>query len=319
MHKKIMTLLIVLIFSVSCLVVVAADNNTTDNAADEKIEDLANYIIPISITDNGIEFSDGFTGFCLDLTKNAVNVDDKFTSTHTQNEAVENNVKWAIIEWYKSGKTDNIEDAVSQAINGNKNYDEKDTLFESGKITDDTIVVRIDNTTKATFEFELLKSANDGVSDCLAYKVSQKTVPADDVLSSSDEDIVNTSEVENDTVIDMTANTTDEKTGQASGGDLINDTDKKTENNSDKQSYDETIVNETNKTIVNKTNTVIVNETNTTIINKNNTKVINKTKETPQNATVQDTIMKTVGNPIFLLVIVIVIIAVVAVVMRRKN
>ena len=319
MHKKIMTLLIVLIFSISCMVVVAADNNTADNATDGEIEDLMDYIIPISFTDKGIEFSDGFTGFCLDLTKKAVNVDDKFTSTPTHNEAVENNVKWAIIEWYKTGKTDNIENAVSQAINGNKNYDKKDTLFESGKITDDKIVVRIDNTTEATFEFELLKSANDGVSDCLAYKVSQKTVPADDVLSSSDEDIVNTSEVENGTVIDMTANTTDEKTGQASGGDLINDTDKKTDNNSDKQSDDETIVNETNKTIVNKTNTLIVNETNTTIINKNNTKVINKTNKTPQNATVQDTIMKTVGNPIFLLVIVIVIIAVVAVVMRRKN
>ena len=285
MHKKIMTLLIVMIFSISCLAVVAADNNTTDNATDGEIEDLMDYIIPISITDKGIEFSDGFTGFCLDLTKNAVNVDDKFTSTNTQNDAVENNVKWAIIEWYKSGKTDNIEDAVSQAINGNKNYDEKDTLFESGKITDDTITVKIDNTTEATFEFELLKSANDGVSDCLAYKVSEKTVPADEVLSSSEEDIVNTSEVENETVLDMTANTTDEKAGQASGGELINDTDKKTDNNTDKQSDDETIINETNKTIVNKTNTVIVNETNTTIINKNNTKVINKTKETPQNAT----------------------------------
>lgn len=320
MHKKIITLLIVLIFSLSCLVVVAADNNTTDNATySEEIEDLMDYIIPISFTDKGIEFSDGFTGFCLDSTKTGVNVDDKFTSTHTQNEEVENNAKWAIIEWYKSGKQDSIEDAVSQAINGNKKYDAANTLFESGDISDDKIVVKIDNTTEATFEFELLKSANDGVSDCLAYKVSMKTVPNDDVLSSSDDDIVNTSEVENDTIIDKTDNATDEKTGEASGGELINDTDKKTDANNDKKSDDETVVNETNKTIVNKTNVVIVNETNTTIIHKNNTKVINKTNETPQNATVQDTIMKTVGNPIFLLAIVIVIIAVVAVVMRRKD
>ena len=320
MHKKIMTLLIVLIFSLSCLVVVAANNNTSDNAAySEEIEDLMDYIIPISFTDKGIEFSDGFTGFCLDSTKSGVNVDDKFTSTHTQNEEVENNVKWAIIEWYKSGKKDNIENAVSQAITGNKKYDAANTLFESGDIGDDKIVVKIDNTTEATFEFELLKSSKDGISDCLAYKVSMKTVPNDDVLSSSENDIANTSKVENDTIIDKTGNITDEKTGEASGGELINETDKKTDANDNKKSDDETVVNETNKTILNKTNVVIVNETNTTIIHKNNTKVINKTNETPQNATVQDTIMKTVGNPIFLLVIVIVIIAVVAVVMRRKD
>ena len=315
-----MTLLIVLIFSLSCLVVVAANNNTSDNAAySEEIEDLMDYIIPISFTDKGIEFSDGFTGFCLDSTKSGVNVDDKFTSTHTQNEEVENNVKWAIIEWYKSGKKDNIENAVSQAITGNKKYDAANTLFESGDIGDDKIVVKIDNTTEATFEFELLKSSKDGISDCLAYKVSMKTVPNDDVLSSSENDIANTSKVENDTIIDKTDNITDEKTGEASGGELINETDKKTDANDNKKSDDETVVNETNKTILNKTNVVIVNETNTTIIHKNNTKVINKTNETPQNATVQDTIMKTVGNPIFLLVIVIVIIAVVAVVMRRKD
>lgn len=319
MNKKAMPLLIILILSISCLGLVSADNDTDDNATTEDIEDLMDYIVPISISGNGIEFSDGFTGFCLDLSKDAVNVDDKFTSAHTINDDVENNVKLAIIDCYKSGDKNNVENMVSQVINGNKKYDSVDTLLDSGKITDDTITVKIDNTTEATFEFELLKSAKDGVSDCLAYKASMKKIDNNDVLTSSEDDVVNVSKVGNDTIIDKTANTTDEKTPQASGGDIINDTNNKTDTKDNKQSDDETIVNETNKTIVNKTNTVIVNETNTTIINKNNTKVINKTNKTPQNATVQDTIMKTVGNPIFLLAIVIVIIAVVAVVMRRKN
>lgn len=314
-----MTLSIVLIFSICCLAAVAADNNTTDNATTEEIEDLTDYIIPVSFTDKGIEFSDGFTGFCLDLSKNAVNAENKFTSTHTQNEEVENNVKMAIIECYMSGNEDNLKDAVSQAINGNKQYDTLSTIFDSGEITDDTVVAKINNTTEATFDFELLKSADDGVSDCLGYKVSLKTVPNEEILASSDDEIVNISEVENETIIDATNNNSDEKTGEASGGDIINETSKKINTTKDKQSDDETAINETNKTIVNKTNVIIVNETNTTIINKNNTKIINKTNETPQNATVQDTILRTVGNPIFLLVIVIVIVAIAAVVIRRKD
>lgn len=311
MHKKIMTLLIVLIFSISCLAVVAEDNNTTDNLTNEESENLIDYIIPISISDNGIEFSDGFTGFCLDLSKSAINVDDKFTSTSTNDEEIENNVKLAIIECYLMDNENNIGDFVSQAIKGNKKYDVVDTFLDSS-ITDDTIAVNINNTTEATFTFELLKSANSDKSDCLAYKVSMKKIADENVLSSSDDEKLNLSALENETVIDETGNATDEKTEYASGGELVNESD-------DKQSDGETTVNETNKTIVNKTNVVIVNETNTTIINKNTTKVINKTKEAPQNATVQDQIMRTVGNPIFLLVIVIVIIAIVAVVMRRKN
>lgn len=327
MHKKTILLLLIVILSVGCLGLVSADNNTTDNITAEETVDLTDYIIPISITDNGIEFSDGFRGFCLDLSKDAINVDDKFTSTSTNDEEIENNVKSAIIDCYKAGEEDHLGDFVSQVLNGNKNYDAVDTLLDSSKITDDTIVVNINNTTDATFTFELLKSADNGKSDCLAYKVSMKTIVNDDVLSSSDDEKVNLSEVENETIIDETDNTTDEKTGEASGGELIDEavdktnttSDEKANKTDDKQSDSETVVNETNKTIINKTNTVIVNETNTTIINKNTTKVINKTNETPQNATVQDTIMKTVGNPIFLLVIVIVIIAVVAVVMRRKD
>lgn len=317
MLKKIMTLLIVLIFSVSCLAVVAQDNNTTDNATSEEIEDLTDYIIPISITGNGIEFSDGFIGFCLDLSKDAINVNDKFTPSHTNDEKIENNVKMAIIECYKTGNENNIQNMVSQVLNGNKEYDVLTATFKSNKITDDTIVVDINNTTEATFTFELLKSNNAGKSDCLAYKVSTKTIAADNVLSASTDDANDTLETqgENNTNSNDPMAAGENNTQTTNGNENNNTSDEKKNTGDDSQ----TIINETNTTTINKNNTVIVNENNTTIINQKNVKVVKKTTETPKNATIQDQIMRTVGNPIFLLVVVILIIAVVAVVMRRKN
>lgn len=317
MHKKIMTLLIVLIFSVSCLAVVAQDNNTTINTTSEELEDLTDYIIAISTTAKGIEFSDGFTGFCLDLSKDAVNVDDKFTSAHTNDDKVENNVKMAIIECYKTGNENNLQNIVSQVLNGNKEYDVLNATFKSNQIADDTIVVDINNDTEATFTFELLKSNNAGKSDCLAYKISTKAIAKDDVLSASNDDA-------NDTLETTTENNTKsndqlaagENNTQTANGNENNNTPAEKKNAGDDS---QTIINETNTTTINKNNTVIVNENNTTIINQKNVKTINKTNETPKNATIQDQIMRTVGNPIFLLVVVIVIIAVVAVAMRRKN
>ena len=116
MHKKILTLLIVLIFSVSCLAVVAEDNNTTDNMTAEKNVDLMDYIIPISVSDNGISFSDGFTGFCLDLSKDSITLDDKFSSSPTKDEDVENKLKLAIIGCYKDGDEDHLGGIISQVL-----------------------------------------------------------------------------------------------------------------------------------------------------------------------------------------------------------
>lgn len=337
MFKKIITLLIVLIISGCCLGLISADNNTTDNLtaedniAAETIEDLSNFIIPVHITGNGIEFSDGFTGFCIDSSKATITVDDQFTAQPTKNEETENLIKLAIIESYKAGKEDNLGDIVSQVLNGNKEYDVAKAVFNSTETVDDTATVDIDNTTGATFTFELLKSTDDSKSDCLAYKVSMKTVENDAVLGASDNE---TSQgIDNESAnqtgnsqdvatksTDNGANDTDDKTLESASG--ANDTDgNATDNVNDtkKANSGETIVNETNKTIITKTNTTIINETNTTIINQNNTKIINKTNETPKNATIQDTIMRAAGNPITILIIVIAIIAIVGVVMKRRQ
>lgn len=311
MNRKIIPLLIVLIGSLCCLGMVSADNNTTGNLTDGNVEDMMDYVMPIHITDNGIEFSDGFIGFCIDSKKPAVTANDHFSAQPTKNEVLENHIKLAIIEAYKAGKEDNLGDIVLQVINGNKEHDIVEAVFNSTETVNDTATVALNNTTEATFTFELLTSQDGSKSDCLAYKVSMKEIETAGVLKATNDDanqsVDNESAVQTSASENATAKTDDagNKTAAAGG---------------DNQSDDgQTIINETNKTIINKTNTVIVNENNTTVINKNNTKVINKTNDNPQNATVQQKIMRTVGNPIFLLAIVIVIIAVVGVVMRRKN
>ena len=279
MNRKIIPLLIVLIGSLCCLGMVSADDNATDNLTDGNVEDMMEYVMPVHITDNGIEFSDGFIGFCIDSKKPAVTANDHFSAQPTKNEVLENHIKLAIIEAYKAGKEDNLGDIVLQVINGNKEHDIVEAVFNSTETVNDTATVALNNTTEATFTFELLTS-QDGDNESAA------------VASTSDNATSKTDDAGNKTA--------------AAGG--------------DEQSDDgQTVVNETNKTVINKTNTVIVNENNTTVINKNNTKVINKANDNPQNATIPQKIMRTVGNPIFLLVIVIVIIAVVGVVMRRKN
>jgi len=308
MTRKIIPLLILLIISVSCLSFVSADNNTT---VTEEIEDLTNYITVSSINGDKIEFSDGFIGFCLDSAK--IGADSKFTSRSTTSN--ENAVKLAIIECYKQNKVNEMGIIISKVVAKDTSDSIVQKVLSSGETIGDSALVEINNTTEGNFNFELLKSSNDG-SDCIAYKVSLQTMIPEDTLAagenSTESEGVNESGDTSKDTTPQSQNNSEEETAPTQNNET------KDVKTADDENNGETTVNEKNKTVINKTKTVIVNETNTTIINQNNTKIINKTNETPQNATVQDTIMKAAGNPIFILVVVIVVIAIVAVVMRKR-
>ncbi|WP_407424632.1 hypothetical protein [Methanobrevibacter sp.] len=313
MDKKIIATLIVLLFCVGCLGIASAENITNETAKSNESPDMSGHIQPISITDKGIEFSDGFAGFCLDSTKDPITTADGFARQKTGNDEIQNYVKLAIIEAYKQGCENNLAQIIASFADGSyKNSNDKviTAVLKSQDTIGDNATVELEDSVEGTFEFELLKDMNGKKSDCLAYKVSLKEVQNNDKLAAT----ANNNATDDNNGTDdngNTTNSTDNKTNDKQD-------DEKTENKTDDNKQD-TIVNETNKTIVNKTNTVIVNEKNTTIINQNNTKVINKTNDTPQNATIPNKLLRTVGNPIFLLIVVIVIAAVVAVVMRRKG
>ena len=313
MNRKILVFFVVLLFSLS---MVWAENNTTDTVNEE---DDGNYILPISISDGEIKFNDGFAGFCIDSDKNKIETTDKFLLDEFNETNVENTIKLIIIEAYKQGKENEIGKIIEKFSSGDSSDDViKEALSSNEKIGNNP-VVKINNTTEATFNFEYLKSADGEKSDCIAYKVSMKTVEEPEILTAPNED----------TGDDLKENPTQDKTndGKNQNDTADNQTDTGTQNQNTKDASDnqnktkdndETIVNETNRTIVNKTNTVIVNENNTTVINNNNVKTVNNTNDTPKNDTTSQ-LLKAAGNPIFILIIVIVIIAIVAVAVRRKD
>ena len=295
MNKKILVFFVVLLFSIS---MVWAENNTTDTV---KEEDSGDYILPISISNGEIKFNDGFTGFGIDENKNNIELTDKFSLDDSSGSNIENTIKLIIIEAYKQGKENNIGQIIEKFKSGDSSDSVINEALKSNEKIGNKHVEKIDNTTEATFNFEYLKSADSAKSDCIAYKVSIKTVAKQEILTAPGED---------------TADNLKETPTQDKKGDNENNND--TDNQNKSKDNADTTVNETNKTIVNKTNTIIVNENNTTIINNNNVKTINNTNDTPKNDTTSQ-LLKTAGNPIFILIIVIVIIAIVAVAVRRKD
>ena len=329
MNKKIIVTLIVLLFCISCFSIVTAENitngttdaNDTINTNDGKVLDMSNHIKPISIIGNRIEFSDGFTGFCLDLTKAAITNDDGFVSEPTSNSGIQNYVKLAIIEAYKQGCESNLNQIIASFSDGSyasSNDKVISAVLKSQEKIGDSAVVELEDSTEGTFEFELLKDVNGSKSDCLAYRVSIKEVPDDGKLGAAANN--NTTEKINNTTpttVNKTNETLTNKTNETTTNQTVKNETNQTTNKTNETTTNQTVKNETNQTTnkTNETKTVIINNTT---INQNNTKIINA-NETPQNATIVTKLMKVVGNPIFILMVVIVIIAVVGIYVRKKG
>ena len=320
MDKKIIVLFVILIFSAG---IVSAEN-----------EDISEYIQSVSIDDNVIKFSDGFTGFSLDSEKNNIEVSDNFTVSSFTGTDIENEMKLAVIECYRQEKEDAIGEIlthIDDKDSGNKVLQE---VFKSDEKIGDTAVVNISNNTEATFEFELLKSVNKNKSDCLAYTVSFKTIIKEDTLSaSSDENTTDNSKLkqENKTQEKEDNNSAENKSSKNSNtvkkesktSTKDNNTSKKesvssTKDNNTAENENTTSDNDTNKTTVNKTTTVTVTQKNTTTVTTKTVTHKNTTNDTPENDTLS-TILKNAGNPIVIAVIAVAVAAIVLVAVRRKG
>ena len=335
MNKKIMTLFLIIAVLLCSIAIVSAENNTTNVTNDtEDTIDLSNYITALS-SGKEIQFSDGYTGYLIDTSKNELTDKDGFTSYPTTNidGNIENYLKLAVIECYKQNKESEISDVISMILDGSyKNRENPiiNAVLRSDQTINDHESVEIDNSTEGTFDFELLKPRNQATSDYFAYKVSLKTIENDDVLGVADGNDTNqTKEIENQTnaTAEADQNKTENNNTTVKNEELANDTNASKANATDNETKEnstekinETKTIETNKTIVNKTNTLTINENNTTVVNKTTvTHINNTTNDTPQNNTITDNLMKTVGNPISILIIVIVVIAIAAIAMRRKS
>lgn len=323
MKKITLAFLVILLFSIGFAF---AENNTTENL---EIEDNGNYINVLSIIDDVIKFDDGFEGFCLDLSKDKIAAGDRFEPGEFTGSEAENNAKLAIIECYRQDKVDDIGKIVTQIGNADSNNDVMREVFDSNEKIGNRAVVDIDNSTEATFNFELLKSSDGEKSDVLAYTVSFKTIETPEVLGTDDsDDGIDQANDGNNTTDSKTDNANDKSNENGDKTDNAkNDTTTNNKKSSAKESEDKTAKESANKTserpdstktVVNKTDTVTVTENNTTTVTTTTVKTVNNTTQTPQNDTAS-TLLKAAGNPIFILVIVVVIIAIAIVFIRRKD
>lgn len=330
MTRKITALLIVLIFSVCLASIAFAENNSVnesqladdgqnieiDNANNQAIEDTSNYIKITSISGREFKFNDGFTGFCLSST-GTIETGDTFTSGAFANSQTENYVKLAIIEAYKLGKENNLGEIISKIVNGNMDTGDEviKAVMDSNEQIGQSKTVNIDNTTEATFTFELLKSTDEDHIECLGYTVSKK--PVEPVISGDEAASDDKQSDDNNGTQPAGNSTPGNNDKQADSGNATpekNQTDDKNskDNKTEPEKTDNKKVVKNDTTIVKNTTTVI--ENNTTIVH-NNVKEVNNTTA-PKNNTATNLLKA--GYPIIILLIVIVI-AVVAVVIKRRE
>ena len=330
MTRKITALLIVLIFSVCLASIAFAENNSVnesqladdgqnieiDNANNQAIEDTSNYIKITSISGREFKFNDGFTGFCLSST-GTIETGDTFTSEAFANSQTENYVKLAIIEAYKLGKENNLGEIISKIVNGNMDTGDEviKAVMDSNEQIGQSKTVNIDNTTEATFTFELLKSTDEDHIECLGYTVSKK--PVEPVISGDEAASDDKQTADNNGTQPAGNSTPGNNDKQADSGNATpekNQTDDKNskDNKTEPEKTDNKKVVKNDTTIVKNTTTVI--ENNTTIVH-NNVKEVNNTTA-PKNNTATNLLKA--GYPIIILLIVIVI-AVVAVVIKRRE
>lgn len=352
MNKKIIAIFAVLVVILCCASIVSAENGTddvqnddssavkapqTDNTADagepqSQPADLSGYITALSIG-NTVKFSDGFSGFSLDNSKAQITSQDGFTASPTSSTPLANYLKLAVIECYKSGKEGEIESVIAIFVDGSY-QSSSNPIVQKVLSSSDTIgdydTVKIDNTTEATFEFEVLKPADASKADYFAYKVSFNTVPDEklsapdngndtNVTKASDDTNMTKANNDNDTNVTKANNDTnvtkannDTNTTKASDNTNKNDTNN-TKKVANKTAKKDKAVSETNRTVVNKTTTNVVNENNTTVVNHNNVKTYSEPSKKPAEP------LKNVGNQIAILLAVVVLGGAIAVVLHKKD
>ncbi|WP_296882813.1 hypothetical protein [uncultured Methanobrevibacter sp.] len=242
-----------------------------------------------------VSFDDGYNGYCVNHNLQSTSRGEKFTVENTTNiissrygESVGNYLKILFVDHYNY--TMNPTTDLSQVIWTFTDYDYKNSnneiiksILESASngriIPDHGAVTKINNTTEAIFDFELLNSQYGRTQNFFGYKINYRTLEIieDEILGSDPE---NNTTIENNT----TTNNNTEKTPQNNTTIENNTT---TNNNTEENPQNNTTI-ENNTTTNNNTeetpqnNTTIEKQENNTIIsktNENQTPNLNKIKE----------------------------------------
>ena len=213
MDKKIVALILVILISFCCLSIVVADNATQDDntppsddstvdgddsddddtSDDDKKDTKKNTDknkkknknktddkkgdVTAKGSGNDIIFSDGFRGFILDYSKSPAKSGDQFNRASSSHADNSNTLKQAVIECYRHHSADRIGSVISSIVKtGSAGGKIGDAIAKSNEKVSDHAVVKIDNSTEAVFNFEVLKSVSKNKTDYFAYKVSFRSI-----------------------------------------------------------------------------------------------------------------------------------------------
>lgn len=182
----------------SCSIVAAHDTNTTDSEIDAlKTSDdtILSDETTVNATKSGIRnitFSDGYNGYCINLSKDHAEVGSVFTPKDTShamnnkyNTSIGNYLKILFVDFYDTASTDS--DAASEVIwdfsdryylNSNNPITQAILkLAEEGRvIPDHGQTKQIDEKTEAIFDFEVFDPLNDDMQNYFGYKITLKEI-----------------------------------------------------------------------------------------------------------------------------------------------
>ena len=257
--------------------------NSSENRIGEEVKALESGY-------RNVSFDDGYNGYCVNHNLQSTSRGEKFTVENTTNiissrygESVGNYLKILFVDHYDY--TMNPTTDLSQVIWTFTDYDYKNStnaiikaILESAAngriIPDHGAVAKINNTTEAIFDFELLNSQYGRTQNFFGYKINYRTIeiPEDEPLGSTPE---NNTEIENVT-------TPENNTEEIPQNNTTIENVTTPENNTEE-------IPQNNTTIENVTtpenNTEEIPQNNTTIENVT-TPENNETKEKPENKTI---------------------------------
>ena len=212
--KKVVKIFIIFLLAASTLNFAFGQNETEITLANSELESKNKINDEVKAREEGhfnISFDDGYNGYCINYGKNHALIGDSFTVTDTSHatnnktgESIGNYLKVFFVDYYEEAMKNEIVTQhtiwhFSDDFNGWRlDYD----LIENIKTTalkksipDHGATLKINDTTEAVFDFEVLKSGNSNNQHFFGYKISYRDI-MNEIENSSETNPTNKSPAE---------------------------------------------------------------------------------------------------------------------------
>ena len=195
MKKVLITIFIIFLAAISTLNFASAQNESEILIESSEIETKSKVDSEVKAREEGnfnISFDDGYNGYCINYGKNHALVGDSFTVTDTSHatnnktgDSIGNYLKVFFVDFYEDAMRNEIVTQhtiwhFSDDFNGWRlDYDLIDNIQATAltkNIPDHGATLKINDTTEAVFDFEVLKSGNSNNQHFFAYKITYRDI-----------------------------------------------------------------------------------------------------------------------------------------------